>query len=123
MDILSAREAAKRLGFSREYVTQLCREGKLEAARVSDPSGSQRWVITASALAAFQDVHSPYGWRSPTRRLLENLMRDGQPRKIDEIVAYAKCSKVLVRKYLREIGCVQPSRGVWVLAQSEERQK
>src|SRR6185312_504666 len=47
--MISARKAAKRLGFSQDYVGKLCSEGKLEGKLVDNA-----WFVSEASLIAFE---------------------------------------------------------------------
>lgn len=65
-ELLSPREAAERLGFSRQHVVRLIRAGELEAERLP---GSSYWQIPLGSVLAFE------ARREDARRRSDELSR------------------------------------------------
>jgi hypothetical protein len=51
--MLQARAAAKRLNYAPDYVSKLCREGKLDCIQIGGP-----WYVQRNSLAAFQTLRA-----------------------------------------------------------------
>ena len=62
-DILGAVEAAQALGYSRQYVTQLCREQKLESEKIG-----KTWVIRRAAIKTYEQPARGRPLSTDTRR-------------------------------------------------------
>lgn len=73
MDFISLPEAARRYGFNRRYIAQMCRMGKFGTAFQSRGKfGKMEWLIMEDELKRYRDTSC----RGPYRRKIRRIIRE-----------------------------------------------